>query len=114
LTSGVPAEVSTVPRYMATNGFGEPPTGVKRTNVTFYSPVGGRVVEIRSGDTAVGAVRATEQGRDVAVLTSTLAPGATERYEAVVELPDDRTTLGAWRTPSLEGAGTVTPTSCGS
>ncbi|MBX9245243.1 DUF4012 domain-containing protein, partial [Actinotalea ferrariae] len=112
LTSHVPADVTALPTYMATDEHGEPSLGVMHTNLTFYSPAGGRVTEIRSDGTAVGARRATEAGRDAAVLTSTLAPGGTARYEAVVELPDGLSTLGAWRTPGLEGAGTVAPTSC--
>ncbi|WP_199422812.1 DUF4012 domain-containing protein [Actinotalea solisilvae] len=107
-----PAELAALPSYMSTNGLGGTPTGVTRTNLTFYSPVGGRVAEIRSDGAAVGGLRGTEAGRDVAVLTATLAPGASVRYEVTVELPAGATGLGAWRTPGLEEAGTVPATTC--
>lgn len=107
-----PAELAALPSYMTTNGLGEPVTGIIRTNVTFYSPVGGRVAEVRSGDTALGGLRGTEAGRDVSVITATLAPGASVRYEVAVELPAGATSLGAWRTPGLEEAGTVPATTC--
>ena len=109
LTSRVP-DPAGLPAYVSGEGFSTVAPGVLRTRITLYSPVGGTLGEIRSGDRVLGAARAPEAGREVAVLTETLEPGGRSTIEVAVS--GGGAPLGVWRTPGMTGSGQVAPVTC--
>lgn len=113
LRSEVPADVASLPLYMTTTHPGDTPSGVNRNNVTVYAPVGGGIGEVRQDGGVVGGRRATEAGREVVVLTSTLAPGEASRYEVDLLLPEGTQRLPAWTTPTTTSPGRVPAATCG-
>lgn len=111
LTSTVPSPAD-LPPYVLGPAAGTAQAGVLRTNLSFWSPTGGRLVAVSEDGTAVGGARTSLGDREVVVLTSTLAPGETEEYDVRVELADDATGVGVWKTPTVDGTGRVVASRC--
>ncbi|GIG37965.1 DUF4012 domain-containing protein [Cellulomonas pakistanensis] len=101
-----PADVAAYPAQVLGDGRSGVPPGWLATNVSFWSARDGRVGEVRRDGLVVGGGRATVARRDVAVLTSRLAPGTAETYSVSVPAPGGRVTV--WTTPTLTGPGVVT------
>jgi hypothetical protein len=101
-----PADVADLPQYVTGTAQTGLPVGVLSTNITVYAPVGAPLQALRLGDGFVSGTTATEAGRDVQVVTSTLLPGATETYRVTVPVRDG--TVSAWTTPTLTSPGFVT------
>jgi len=100
-----PADIAQYPRYVTGYSSTDLPKGVLQTNITVYSPVGGSIVEQRSGDAFVGGLDATEGRRQVSVLTSRLQPGEHVTYRFTV--PVVTGPLVVWTTPTLTAPGIV-------
>jgi len=101
-----PADVAAYPAQVLGDGRSGVAPGWLATNVSFWSARDGAVAEVRRDGAVVGGGRADLARRDVAVLTSRLAPGASEVYSATVPAPGGRLTV--WTTPTLTGPGVVT------
>ncbi|WP_454051020.1 DUF4012 domain-containing protein [Cellulomonas sp. Marseille-Q8402] len=101
-----PADVGTYPAQVLGDGRSGVPAGWLATNVSLYSARDGRLGEVRRDDAVVGGQTAAVARRDVAVLTSRLAPGVRETYTVTVPAP--RGVLSVWTTPTLTGPGVVT------
>lgn len=103
-----PADVASLPEYVTGTARTGLPVGHLSTNVTVYAPVGAPLQALRLGDGFVSGTTATVSGRDVQVVTSTLAPGAAETYRLTVPVRDGAVTV--WTTPTLTSPGFVTAT----
>ncbi|VTR77853.1 DUF4012 domain-containing protein [Cellulomonas hominis] len=101
-----PGDVAGLPAQVVGDGGSGLPAGWLATNVSFYSARDGRLGEVRRGDAVVGGQTASTARRDVAVLTSRLAPATAEVYSVTVPAPDGALTV--WTTPTLTGPGVVT------
>jgi outer membrane murein-binding lipoprotein Lpp len=101
-----PGDVAGFPAQVTGDGGSGLPAGWLATNVSFYSARDGRLGEVRRGDAVVGGQTATSARRDVAVLTSRLAPATAEVYTVTVPAPDGALTV--WTTPTLTSPGVVT------
>lgn len=101
-----PADVGAYPAQVLGDGRSGVPAGWLATNVSFWSARDGRVGAVARDGTVVGGQHATAARRDVAVLTSRLAPGAAETYRVTVPAPAGALTV--WTTPTLTGGGVVT------
>lgn len=101
-----PADVGTYPAQVLGDGRSGVPAGSLATNLSFYSARDGRLGEVRRDDAVVGGQSERVARRDVAVLTSRLAPG--ERETTSVTVPAPRGALTVWTTPTLSGPGVVT------
>ncbi|KQR12077.1 DUF4012 domain-containing protein [Cellulomonas sp. Leaf334] len=108
LSYSPPAEVESFPRYVTGWSGTDLPVGWLATNITVYSPVGAPLDAIGLGDGFVLGGSAEAGGRDVKVVTSWLAPGASETYRVDVPVRDGRVTV--WTTPTLTSPGMVTAT----
>lgn len=104
LASRVP-DPATLSPYVLGPDSGLPP-GSTRTNITVYAPPGGQVVAVTRAGAAVGGRQATEAGREVLVLTSTLAPGDDETYVIDMTVPAGER-LELWTTPGVQGSARV-------
>lgn len=111
LRSTVPLDTTGLPRDVVGHGIAVP-AGTARTTVSFYAPVGGEVVEVRRGSAAIGGVTARREGRDVAVLTSELAPGEEEAYRVVLRPGGPEGVSELWATPTPGSAGRVPVAGC--
>lgn len=101
-----PADVAAYPAQVLGDGGSGLPPGWLATNVAFYGPRDARLGEVRRDGTVVGGQSVREARRDVAVLTSRLAPGTGEEYTVAVPAPGGALTV--WTTPTLTGPGLVT------
>jgi outer membrane murein-binding lipoprotein Lpp len=101
-----PGDVAGFPAQVTGDGGSGLPAGWLATNVSFYSARDGRLGEVRRGDAVVGGQTATSVRRDVAVVTSRLAPATGEVYTVTVPAPDGALTV--WTTPTLTSPGAVT------
>jgi hypothetical protein len=100
-----PADVASYPAQVVGDGGSGLPAGSLATNVSFYAPRDVRLGEVRRGDAVVGGQSARTARREVAVVTSRLAPGEGETYTVEVPAPGGRLTV--WTTPTLTGPGVV-------
>ena len=105
LDYGPPADVAGYPAQVLGDGRSGVPAGWLATNVSFWSARDGRVGPVSRDGTVVGGQQASAARREVAVLTSRLAPGAGETYSVTVPAPGG--VLTVWTTPTLTGAGVV-------
>lgn len=101
-----PAEVASYPAQVLGDGRSGVPAGWLATNLSFYSARDGRVGEVRRDDVVVGGQQERVARREVAVLTSRLAPGTRETSSITVPAPGGALTV--WTTPTLTGPGVVT------
>jgi hypothetical protein len=101
-----PADVGTYPAQVLGDGRSGVPAGWLATNLSFYSARDGRLGEVRRDDVVVGGQQERVARREVAVLTSRLAPGVRETSSVTVPAP--RGALTVWTTPTLTGPGVVT------
>jgi hypothetical protein len=101
-----PADVGSYPAQVLGDGRSGVPAGWLATNLSFYSARDGRLGEVRRDDVVVGGQQERVARREVAVLTSRLAPGVRETSSVTVPAP--RGTLTVWTTPTLTGPGVVT------
>lgn len=100
-----PADVATYPWYVVGVHSTTIPTGSVQTNITAYSPVGGRLLEQQLGSAYVGGITATESGRQVSVLTSQLKPGEHATYRFTIA--GASSSPAVWTTPTITGPGVV-------
>ncbi|WP_250447929.1 DUF4012 domain-containing protein, partial [Actinotalea sp. C106] len=106
-----PAVIAALPADVVGAGRTGVEPGTMRTNVTVYAPVGGSVGSVTRGEAVVGGDPGTSSGREVLMLTSTLAPGEAESFEMEVRLAPGETQVPVWATPSLTLTGLpATPT----
>lgn len=103
-----PADVAGFPAQVLGDGRSGVPAGWLATNVAFYGARDGALGEVRRDGAVVGGQVAREGRREVAVLTSRLAPGTGEEY--VVDVAARGGSLTVWTTPTLWGPGVVTTT----
>ena len=75
LTADTPDTITTMPWYVAGDR-----AGITQTNLTIYSPVGGRVLGVESGGVALASARSASGGREAVAVTTVLAPGASPRW----------------------------------
>lgn len=101
-----PPDVATYPAQVLGDGGSGLPAGWLATNVSFYSARDGVVGEVRRDGVLLGGQSGRIGRREVAVVTSRLAPGAAERYAVTVPAPGGA--LSVWTTPTLDGPGVVT------
>lgn len=100
-----PADVASYPAQVVGDGGSGLPAGSLATNVSFYAPRDTALGEVRRDDAVVGGQSASTGRREVAVVTSRLAPGEGETYSTTVPAPGGRLTV--WTTPTLTGPGVV-------
>lgn len=100
-----PEGVASLPEYVTGTARTGLPVGHLSTNVTVYAPVGAPLQPLRLDEGFVSGTTATVAGRDVQVVTSTLAPGASETYRVTVPVRDGKLTV--WATPTLTSPGFV-------
>ena len=81
------------------------PVGSIRLQLSVYSPVDGTVEQIRRGDDFIGASGSTMAGRDVRVLSETLAAGETVTYRFTVSAPARGVEIPVWSTPTTTESG---------
>ncbi|WP_146848038.1 DUF4012 domain-containing protein [Cellulomonas terrae] len=103
-----PADLSALPLYVTGTAPTGLPVGDLATNVTVYAPVGAPLQALGRDEGFVSGTTATVAGRDVQVVTSTLAPGESETYRVVVPVRDG--VVSVWTTPTLTSPGFVTAT----
>ncbi len=114
LASTVPADPGDLPRYVVGDGSTGVAVGDIRQRVSVYSPVGGTVAQIRRGESFLGAAGTTMAGRDVRVLTETLAPGESVTLRLTVTAPAPGPQVAVWSTPTTTQPGLASaPTGCG-
>lgn len=101
-----PADLATLPLYVTGTAPTGLPVGYLSTNVTVYAPVGAPLQALGRDAGFVSGTTATVAGRDVQVVTSTLAPGESETYRVVVPVRDG--VVSVWTTPTLTSPGFVT------
>lgn len=101
-----PADVAGYPAQVLGDGRSGVPAGWLATNVSFWSPRDGRAGPVARDGVVVGGQQGSAARRDVAVLTSRLAPGTAETYTVTVPAPAGALTV--WTTPTLTGPGVVT------
>jgi outer membrane murein-binding lipoprotein Lpp len=101
-----PADVGAYPAQVLGDGRSGVPAGWLATNLSFYSARDGRLGEVRRDGVVVGGQQERVARRDVAVLTSRLAPGTSETSSITVPAP--RGALTVWTTPTLTGPGVAT------
>lgn len=100
-----PADVAGYPAQVLGDGRSGVPAGWLATNVSFWSARDGRVGPVARDGAVIGGQTGSAERRDVAVLTSRLAPGAGEAYSVTVPAPGGALTV--WTTPTLTGPGVV-------
>lgn len=100
-----PADVASYPAQVVGDGGSGVPAGSLATNVSFYAPRDTPLGAVRRDDAVVGGQSASTGRREIAVVTSRLAPGEGETYSATVPAPGGRLTV--WTTPTLTGPGVV-------
>ncbi len=100
-----PADVASYPAQVVGDGGSGLPAGSLATNVSFYAPRDARLGEVRRDDAVVGGQSTRTGRREVAVVTSRLAPGEGQTYTVVLPAPGGRLTV--WTTPTLTGPGVV-------
>lgn len=100
-----PADVGSYPAQVLGDGRSGVPAGWLATNLSFYSARDGRLGEVRRDDAVVGGQTERVARREVAVLTSRLAPGVRETSTVTVPAPSGA--LSVWTTPTLTGPGVV-------
>lgn len=100
-----PADVASYPAQVVGDGGSGLPAGSLATNVSFYAPRDARLGQVRRDDAVVGGQSERTGRREVAVVTSRLAPGEGETYAVEVPAPGGRLTV--WTTPTLTGPGVV-------
>ncbi|MBO1752194.1 DUF4012 domain-containing protein [Actinotalea sp. BY-33] len=106
-----PAVIAALPPDVVGAGLTGVEPGTMRTNVTVYAPVGGSVGSVTRGGAVVGGDPGTSAGRELLMVTSTLAPGEAESFEIEVRLAPGETEAPVWATPSLTLTGLpATPT----
>lgn len=103
-----PGDLTALPLYVTGTAPTGLPVGHLSTNVTVYAPVGAPLQALGRDDGFVSGTTATVAGRDVQVVTSTLAPGDSETYRVVVPVRDG--VVSVWTTPTLTSPGFVTAT----
>lgn len=105
-----PADIASYPQYVTGTADTGLPVGGIATNVTVYTPVGGRILDQRLDDSLVGGATATEAGRAVSLLTSRLLPGerVTYRLTMTVPAPDADSRVEVWTSPTLTSPGVTT------
>lgn len=102
----VPDDLAALPDYVLGISGGEAlPQGL-RTNLSVYAPVGASLGAIGLDDGFVGGEAHQVAGRQVQVVTSSLAPGQKATYRVEVPLRGGRVTVLA--TPTLTSPGTLT------
>lgn len=115
LASDVPADVGSLPFYVVGDGSGgtRVPPGHIRQRVSVYSPVGGDVAAVRRGERTVGGVETRMAGRDVQVVTETLAPGDRASFTITVSGPAAGERIPLWSTPTTQRPGMASvPSPC--
>jgi hypothetical protein len=113
LASTLPADVSGMPLYVVGDGRTGVPPGTMRMRVSLYSPVDGAIEQVRRGESFIGAFGARIAGRQVQVMTETLAAGQTATYRFSVTAPAHGGEIPLWSTPTTSSTGlTSVPSSC--
>jgi outer membrane murein-binding lipoprotein Lpp len=100
-----PPEVAALPAQVLGDGRSGLPPGWLATNVSFYAARDGALGEVLRDGAVVGGQALQESRREVAVVTSRLAPGGVEEY--AVTVPARGGALTVWTTPTLTGPGVV-------
>ena len=107
-----PADVASWPADVGGRVTGAAP-GTLLTDVTVYGARGAQVPSLRLGDDAVvSGLGAEDGGRQVQVVSSTLAPGQSVTYRVQVPVRDGR--VQVWATPTVTSPSFVTATCLGS
>lgn len=108
LTYSPPADVASWPRETAGRATGFAP-GTLVTDLSVYAATGATAPSIRMGDNAVvSGLTAQQDGRQVQVVTSALAPGASVTYR--VQVPVRHGQVQVWATPTVSSPSFVTVT----
>ena len=103
-----PPEVAGFPAQVLGDGRSGVPAGWLATNVAVYGARDGALGPVRRDGAVVGGQVLRDARREVAVLTSRLAPGAGEEY--TVDVAARGGALTVWTTPTLSGPGVVAAT----
>ncbi|MFJ3391302.1 DUF4012 domain-containing protein [Leifsonia aquatica] len=109
LANRAPADAATsLPAYVTGDGtYGVAPGSI-RTRVVVYGPAGGLLAGATNSGAAESTVSGTDQGRPVAVLTVTLAPGEQKTVDVdFLGLRQSGTGVAVTTTPTLPGPGTT-------
>ncbi|MCB2177294.1 MAG: DUF4012 domain-containing protein [Actinomycetales bacterium] len=109
LASNTPDNLAELPQYVTGKR-----AGTSQTNLTIYSPVGGRVLGVEADGVALPSTRTTTGGREAVAVTVVLPPGGSRSVVVYVGLPAGQTSLGLRVSPTVSTPGLVPATSCGS
>ncbi len=109
LTADTPDTITTMPWYVA--GLGDR-AGITQTNLTIYSPVGGRVLGVESGGVALASVRSASGGREAVAVTTVLAPGASTEVVVHLALPAGQQSLELRTSPTVRTPGRIAAVGC--
>lgn len=107
LVSNTPKSLADLPQYV-TGKRG----GTSQTNLTVYSPVGGRVMGVEADGVALPSVRTTTGGREAVAVTVVLPPGGRASVVVHVGLPPEQASLGLRISPTVSTPGAVPSVSC--
>lgn len=110
LASTMPADASTLPPYVVGDGSTGVPVGSMRMRVSVYSPVGGSIDQVKRGAAFLGASGGTIAGRQVQVMSQSLAAGETASYVFTITAPDRGARVPLWSTPTTTSPGLTTAT----
>ncbi len=110
LTANTPDDIATMPWYVA--GLGDR-VGITQTNLTVYSPVGGRVLGVESAGVSMTSVRAEAGGRQATAVTTVLEPGQSQKVVVHLALPAGQRSLEVRTSPTVRSQGMLAAVSCG-
>lgn len=109
LASNTPDNLAELPQYVTGKR-----DGTSQTNLTIYSPVGGRVLGVEADGVALPSTRTTAEGREAVAVTVVLPPGGSRSVLVHIGLPAGQTSLGLRISPTVGTPGVVPATACGS
>jgi len=109
LANRAPADAATsLPAFVTGGGLSGVAPGLIQTRVVVYGPSGGLVAGTTKGSAVDSTVSGTDQGRPVAVLTVTLAPGEQKTVEVdFLGVKQTGTQVAVTTTPTLSGTGST-------